>query len=110
MSWPEFSQQVEAAYQREGHEVTRLKGAAADFQITKAGRTVLLSCKRWKANRVGVEPLRELQAAMDAHEAQGGIYLALGEMTEGAREFAEKNAVVVVQGMALASLLPSAKK
>lgn len=110
MAWPEFSQLVESAYQREGHEVTRLKSPAADFRIEKAGRTVLLSARRWKANRVGIEPLRDLAAAMDAHEAQGGIYLALGQMTDAAREFAEQNALVVVQGSELAGLLPSGKK
>lgn len=110
MAWPEFSQLVEAAYQREGHEVTRLKSPAADFRIEKSGRTVLLSAKRWKANRVGIEPLRELAAAMDAHEAQGGIYLALGQMTDAAQAFATSNALVVVQGAELARLLPSGRK
>jgi len=110
MPWPEFSRMVEAAYQREGHEVTRLKSNAADFRIEKTGRTVLLSAKRWKANRLGIEPLRELATAMDAHEAQGGIVLALGEMTDAAREFAEKNALVVVQGAELARLLPAGRR
>jgi restriction system protein len=106
MSWAEFGPAVEAAYRREGHEVRRLKGPGADFEISKAGRSMLLSARRWKASRLGAEPLRELQAAVEAQEAQGGICLALGELTEAGREVARDHALVVVQGMALARLLP----
>ena len=69
MSWPQFADAVEQAFRRDGHAVERLPGPAADFEVARAGRTTLVSCRRWKAARTGVEPLRELQAAMAARGA-----------------------------------------
>jgi len=39
------------------------------FELVKAGRTTLVSCKRWKAARTGVEPLRDLDSARRARDA-----------------------------------------
>src|SRR5262245_55357756 len=66
MSWNDFSAAMEEAFRKDGYTVNRLDGAAADFEMSKAGRTSLVACKRWKVARLGVEPLRELVAAKDA--------------------------------------------
>src|SRR5712691_9543262 len=84
MSWEDFSAAMEQAYRREGYTVSRLG----------------------KATRTGIEPLRELEAARRAREAHGCIYVAAGEVTEGAREFAAQNSIRLVQGAELAKLLP----
>ena len=57
MSWAEFSRAIEAAYRRQGYGVSAISGSAADFEITKEGRTALVNCKRWKVARTGVEAL-----------------------------------------------------
>ena len=64
------------------------------------------ACKRWKATRTGIEPLRELEEACRAREAHGCIYVAAGEVTEGARAFAAQKSIRLVQGAELAKLLP----
>ncbi len=84
MSWEDFSAAMEQAYRREGYTVSRLG----------------------KATRTGIEPLRELEAARRAREAHGCIYVAAGEVTEGAREFAAQKSIRLVQGAELAKLLP----
>jgi restriction system protein len=108
MSWGDFSGALEDAYRRDGYAVTRLTGAAADFEMTKAGRTALVACKRWKVARTGVESLRELDAAKHAREAHECIYVATGEVTEGALKFAREKNIRVVHGPELARLLPRA--
>lgn len=105
MSWRDFADAVEAAYRREGYDVRRLNGAAADFEISKDGYVSLVSCKRWKAASTGIEPLRELQAAVEACEARKSIYIAIGQLTDNARRFAEERKIRVVQGAGLAQLL-----
>jgi restriction system protein len=105
MSWNEFSSAIESAFRRDGYAVTRLAGPAADFELVKAGHTVLVSCKRWKVARTGIEPLRELHAARQARDAQHGIYVAAGEITDNARKFALSNGIKVMQGAELAQLL-----
>jgi restriction system protein len=105
LSWRDFSESIEAAYRRDGYEVRRLPGPAADFAITKTGYTSLVSCKRWKAASTGIEPLRELHTAAEAGDARESIYITVGQLSENARRFAEEKHIRVVQGAGLAELL-----
>ncbi len=108
MSWIDFARALETAYRADGYEVSAISAPAADFTIRKEWRTALVSCKRWKAARTGVEPLRELHAAKDDHAAHECIYIAIGEVSDNARAFAVKHAIRLVGGAELAQLLPSA--
>ena len=106
MSWGDFSGALEDAFRRDGYTVGRLAGPAADFEMTKGGRTSLVACKRWKVARTGVEPLRELDEARRARDAHECIYVATGEITDGALKFAREKGIRVVHGAELAKLLP----
>ncbi len=106
MSWREFGAAMEEAFRRDGYLVKPLQGGAADFVVAKVGSHALVSCKRWKAAKQGVEPLRELVAAVQAHdEARQAIYVTLGELSSNAQQFAAANGIRVLQGPALAQLL-----
>lgn len=106
MSWRDFASALEAAFRRDGYAVTRLPGPQVDFELVKASRTSLVSCKRWKAASTGVEPLRELHRAREAREAQESIYVAVGGITDNARRFATEHRIRVVAGAELAQMLP----
>ncbi len=106
MAWPEFSRIIEDAFRREGYSVNQLTGAAADFEIVKNGSASLVSGKRWKAARTGVEPLRELQAARDIREARGSIYIFSGEITDTAKAFADAREIQLLGGAELVRMLP----
>ena len=56
MSWSDFSSALESGFRRDGYDVRRLAGAAADFEIAKEGRRAVVSGKRWKVARTGVDP------------------------------------------------------
>ena len=89
MSSEEFGAALEAGFRREGYEVSRIGG---DYELRRAGRLTLVSARRWKAMRTGIEPLRDLHAAGRKREAQELLYVAAGEVTDHARAFAaEKN-------------------
>lgn len=105
MSWEEFSAALEDAYRREGYAVTRVAGAAADFELAKSWQVTLVACKRWKATRTGVEPLRELEAAARAREAHERVYVAAGEITDTARAFAAEKKIRLLHDAELARLL-----
>lgn len=104
-SWDDFSRAMEEAYRREGYNVSRLGDASADFELAQGPYSTLVACKRWKAMRTGIEPLRELQAAREAREAHYCVYVATGEITEQARAFAAEKKINLVQGGELATLL-----
>lgn len=101
----EFTTLLAQGFEREGHAVRRIEETAADLELMRAGRTVLVACRRWKAGRTGVEPLRELQALREERNAQGASYVALGEITDTARRFAATHGIVLVEAPELARLL-----
>ncbi len=107
MSWIEFSRAIEAAYRQQGYGVRAVSGTAANFELTKEGRTALVNCKRWKAARTGVDALQELQAMKEARDAHECIYVTVGEVTDNARAFAVKHGIRLVGGAELAQLLPA---
>jgi restriction system protein len=105
MSWPEFASLLEQAFQRDGHTVRRCAGSAADFELERKGRRMLVSARRWKAARTGLEPLRELQAARDKAEAPDALCICLGELSEKAQSFAAEHRIAVWQAAELAQAL-----
>jgi restriction system protein len=98
MTWNDFAAALEESYRREGYAVSRLERAAADFELTRGGRTTLLAAKRWKAARTGIEPLRELNELRRSREAYDCAYVLTGELTEPARKFAVDHNVRVIEG------------
>jgi restriction system protein len=104
MPWREFSARVEQAYSREGYSVTRLSGAA-DFKLVKMGKITLVCCKRWKAASHGLEPLRELDTRREAENAHDALYVALGGVTDNARDFIGKHRIRLLEDQELTGLL-----
>ena len=105
MSWRDFANLLEEAFVRQGHTVTRLNTAAADFSLSKGARVTLVSCKRWKAATHGVESLRELVAAKDARQADQCTYISLGAVSDNARRFATEQGVILMYGDELGQLI-----
>ena len=85
--------------------MTRIAASNADFELVQGARSTLVACKRWKAMRTGIEPLRELEEARRMREAHACIYVAAGEITEQARTFATEKRINLLQGPELATLL-----
>jgi len=106
LAWTEFAPAVEAGYRRDGYEVERLDLPGADFAIRKEWRTTLVSGKRWKVARTGIEPLRDLHSAKEARAAHDCVYFAIGDVTENARKFAADHRITLAGGAELARLLP----
>jgi restriction system protein len=104
MSAREFTDALAAAYERDGYKVTRFTQPGTDLALEKNGYTTLVSCKRWKAANQGIEPLREVLAAMEKADTGRGIYVALNPVSDAAAQFATKNGIRVLVGEALAAL------
>ena len=105
LSARDFASALAAAYASEGYVVTKVTASGADLSISKGGRTALVNSKRWKAATHGIEPVRELGAAMQALDANQGIYIATNPLSDSARQFASKNSIRVMQGTDLALLM-----
>lgn len=105
MAWPAFADLLEQAFRREGYTVQRSKASAVDFELERQGRRMLVSAKRWKSARTGLEALRPLQTARDAGEAQDALYIGLGPLSEQALPFAAEHGITVWQASELAHAL-----
>ena len=109
MSWADFSRTVEAGFRRDGCEVERLQTPGADFALGKDGHVAIVSAKRWKAARNGVEPLRELQAVREKRGAREAIYIALGDVSDNALQYAKAQGVSLMTAPELSKLLRDLK-
>ncbi len=99
-----FRAELEEGFRRQGYSAKRGEGAA-DLVITQRGIVTLVGCRRWKAARTGVEPLREFEAATSEQSAHKRLYVAAGEVTDTARAFAAKKGIGLVQEEELVKLL-----
>jgi len=102
LPWDGFRSALEEAFRREGYGVMR---QGDELQLTRSGRVTLVACKRWKAVRTGVEPLREFDAASVERGAHERLYVAAGEVTDNARAFAAQKQIRLLQEEELAKLL-----
>jgi restriction system protein len=107
LSWPEFADMLEEALRRDGGSVMRLSERGADFEVAKGSRRSVVSARRWKVARTGIEPLRELYAVKEQREAQECIYVAAGEVSANARVFAGEKGIRIAEGADLVRLLPA---
>ncbi len=105
MDWKSFAAQMEASFRGEDFEVTRHEGEDADFYLERSGTRILVACKRWKAARTGIEPLRQLKAAARSRKVPDCIYVVAGEITPVAVSFAAENGISIFAGMELAKRL-----
>jgi len=106
MSWGEFSSTLEAALRYDGCEVERLSENGADFKLVRGSRVCVISAKRWKSARIGVEPLRELLAVHDRQDANECMFVTTGQITDNAVRFAALNQIKLVAGAELALIFP----
>ena len=104
MAWRDFSQALDEAFTRDGFRVARIDGAA-DFTVTRAGRTALVAARRWKAARHGEEALAALHAQMRAQDASECTYIALGELSANAQRYARVHGIQVMQEAGLVQML-----
>ena len=109
MSWQEFAAIMEAAFRSDGYAVVALNRGAADFELRKNGRVALAGCKRWKVAQTGIEPLRELFLAKESAGAQECIYVAAGDVSQNARQFAAQKEIRLLCDTELAQFLARAK-
>jgi restriction system protein len=110
MPWENFSLVVSEAHRRQGYTVEPSKSGAFDFLLRKDNRVTLVQCRRWKVSQVGEGPLRELNKAIEKHDAYNAIAITAGEFSEKARAFAAATPITLVSGAELVKLVGRLEK
>ncbi|MBS0339366.1 MAG: restriction endonuclease [Proteobacteria bacterium] len=113
MSWREFEVLVGEAFRLQGYQVTETGGGGADggvdLVLARGGEKFLVQCKQWKANKVGVEIVRELYGVMAARGATGGFVVTSGDFSSAAQEFARGRNLKLLDGARLFGLIQQAR-
>jgi restriction system protein len=108
LPWHEFEHLLAEAFRRQGYEARvspRGADGGIDIVLTGKGDTVLVQCKHWKKQQVGVKPIRELMGVVASEGAALGILVASGTFTTEARRFAEGNPIRLIDGQELERLI-----
>jgi restriction endonuclease Mrr len=94
---------LEEAYARERYQVA--EGAGGDIELQRNGYCTLVRFRRWRAQSTGPAAVDELRAAMRARDADHGIYVTAGAVTDSARKRAGETDIALLDGLALAELV-----
>lgn len=109
MTWQEFEMLVAEAFRLRGYQARETGGSGpdggVDVVLTKKSETFLVQCKHWRAQRVGVEIVRELYGVMAAKGATGGFAVTSGRFSSDARSFAEGRNIQLIDGVELKRML-----
>jgi restriction system protein len=107
MAWPAFADLLEQSFRRDGYTVQRGTTAPVDFVLERQNRRMLVSARRWKSARTGLETLRALQAARVASDDMltDALHIGLGELTDNARPFAAEHRIAIWQAAEVAQAL-----
>ena len=113
MEWRDFERLICEAFRREGYRVDERGGSAPDGGIdliaSKAKKRILIQCKHWKTQQVGVAIVRELNGVVAARHADGGVVVTGGSFSKEASEFARMAKIRLIDGDALERMIRSAK-
>lgn len=101
----EFEWLVGELFRREGfivEETGRADGAdgGLDLRVTKGRDKLLVQCKRWTANIVGVEVVRSFAGvlAREGMPSKSGVLVTLSSFSEAAQADAKKLGLVLLDG------------
>lgn len=105
MGWPVFSAVLQRVFERDADEIRPSRRPGVDFEVERKGRVMLVSARRWKSARTGIESLRALQQAREAADAPDALYVGLGPLSESAGPYAAEHGIEIWQAAELARAL-----
>lgn len=101
LHWRNFEELVAEAYRRQGYRVTEGSFGAdggIDLELRKGEERVLVQCKQWKAQKVGVSVVREMFGVLTASNADKVIVICSGKFTQQAIDFASDKPIELLSG------------
>jgi restriction system protein len=114
ISWQEFEQLVGEAYRRKGYAVTESGGGGADggidLVLRRGDKKLLVQCKHWWIDKVGVKVVRELYGVVAAEGVSGGIVISSGTFTREAKDFASGKPLELIDGPELLKMISEVQK
>ncbi|MCZ8528615.1 restriction endonuclease [Alteromonas sp. PRIM-21] len=110
LHWRNFEELVAEAYRRQGYRVTEGGYGAdggIDLVLKKGDEIILVQCKQWKAQKVGVSVVREMFGVLTASNASRVFIICSGKFTQQAIDFASSKPISLLGADELLSLIQS---
>lgn len=102
MPWPVFSEKIIQNLTKQGYSVSRLEsGKGADFLVSRNDQKIIVAAKKWKAANLGESELHQLNKTKQLHQADAAWYITIGNVSNKAVLFANKNQIELLQGISL---------
>lgn len=99
LDWFQLEKLVAVLFEQSSYGVESRGGAqpdgGIDLIVETEGNRIAIQCKKWATWKCGVAVVRELMGSM-VHEGIGQGYLVAREVTNEARELAEKHAIGII--------------
>jgi restriction system protein len=111
IEWRRFEALAQAYYQEKGFraETTRLGAdGGIDIKLYRDQDTepsLLVQCKAWSTQRVGVRPVREFLGVLTHEKISKGFYITCGEFTPEARALALNHGIILIDGEMFLTML-----
>ena len=108
LHWRNFEELVAEAYRRQGYRVIEGGFGAdggIDLELRKGEELIFVQCKQWKAQKVGVNVVREMFGVLTASNADKVIVICSGKFTQQATDFASDKPIELLSGNELLSLV-----
>jgi restriction system protein len=114
ITWQNFERLIGEVYRRLGYRIEETGQGGADggidLVIRKHGKTMLVQCKQWRHEQVGVSIAREMYGLMIHHHADGVKIVCIGYFTNDAIEFSRDKPIELINGNTLLDLVHSIQK
>lgn len=110
LRWQDFEHLVLSTYDALGWSASLTQRGAdggADVILERNSVKLLVQCKKWTAQRIGVDTIRSLHSVIVTEHATGGIVVSCGTFTDDARALATTVGIECVDGAALLALIAS---
>jgi restriction system protein len=113
LSLEHFEAQLAQAFQLQGYQISDNPaggaGGRVDMVLRRDRETFLVMYKQWKEPRIDVGPVQQLQRAMTARGAIGGIVVTSGRFSRAATAFASGCNIRLIDGRVLGGMIKKAQ-
>lgn len=113
LSWQDFEHLLGEVFRRQGYLVEQTgrnsPDGGIDLRLSRAQEQVLVQCKHWKVQQVGVRVVRELSGVVTSERATAGIVVTSGDFSADAKSFARTVPIRLVDGRELNDLIESVR-
>lgn len=103
LSWRDFEKMVSEGFRKKGWKIIEGSGSAPDGGIdldltSPSGKRVIVQCKHWKKEKVGVSIVREMLGVLTREKADKVMIIATGTFTKEAIKWAEGQPIQLIDG------------